>query len=125
MHEDTVDLPVAVVTTVTVPATTPFDVDESNVVVVVVAVVVVVVAVAVTVTPPHSARRIGIEIRYHSGGDHRAPMTYAERVRTHTLRSSEYVSSCRATGRESAREKEHTKRRERESERGQPTREGE
>lgn len=51
--------------------------------------------------PPRPARRIGIEIRYHSGGDHRAPMTHAERVRTHTLRSSEYVCSCRA-----ARERE-------------------
>lgn len=113
MHEDTGDLPVVVfATVVATAAATPFNVDESDVVIV------------AAVAPPHSARRIGIKIRYHNGGDHRAPMTYAERVRTHTLRSSEYVSSCRATGRDSAREKEHAKPRERESTRGQSAREG-
>ena len=73
------------------PSTT-FDLpDVINVVVVVVDAA----TAAAAASPPRcSARWIGIEIRYHSGGDHRAPMTHAERVRTNTPRSSEYVASC-------------------------------
>lgn len=40
---------------------------------------------AATIVP--ALRRIGIEIRLHSSSDHRAPMTYAERVRDRTRRA--------------------------------------
>lgn len=40
---------------------------------------------AATIVP--TLRRIGIEVRLHSSGDHRAPMTHAERVRDRTRRA--------------------------------------
>lgn len=77
-------------------ATTGSDEDDEDedVPVVAVAIAVAVVVVVVLVAPPHPARRIGIEIRYHSGGDHRAPMTHAERVRerTHRARANRFAS---------------------------------